>query len=65
METCPVKREPGFNRKKKSRLKNFQTQKFRAQKIPAAKISERKKCKNRELSFFKKKMLFLRMDDNF
>jgi hypothetical protein len=64
MAACPVKREPVFNRKKIP-LKNFQTQKFRAQKIPVAKISERKKCKNRELSFFKKKMLFLWMDDNF
>jgi hypothetical protein len=55
----------GLQSQKKSRLKNFQTQKFRAQKIPVAKISERKKCKNFGLSFFKKKMLFLWMDDNF
>jgi hypothetical protein len=46
METCPMKREPGFNRKKsRSKIfkpKNFWLKKFHAQKIPGAKKTGQK-----------------------
>jgi hypothetical protein len=38
METCPVKRGPGFNRKKKSRKKKFTSPKISGTKNFQAKI---------------------------